>query len=205
MEDREKTGDIIGSQREAGVGEEGLHAQEGRCDPCEIEIQAKRRGEAEGGQKERHKWDKDGEPKEEQAVMTESSEIPKHPMEDHSEVKDTNPAVFALSGPDVKLLTKQLQEAQEEVDRQVELAQNLRSKLAEQSRKTWEAEQKLVLSESELQRLKKAAESLLEARRQIEVRMRRKKTPCSWNSRSFIRQIKCQKDGFQKYIHLLKI
>uniref|UniRef100_A0A3P9I8P9 Coiled-coil domain containing 88B n=1 Tax=Oryzias latipes TaxID=8090 RepID=A0A3P9I8P9_ORYLA len=169
MEDKEKTGDIIGSQREAGVGEEGLHAQEGRCDPCEIEIQAKRRGEAEGGQKERHKWDKDGEPKEEQAVMTESSEIPKHPMEDHIEVKDTNPAVFALSGPDVKLLTKQLQEAQEEVDRQVELAQNLRSKLAEQSRKTWEAEQKLVLSESELQRLKKAAESLLEARRQIEV------------------------------------
>ncbi|XP_024139842.1 coiled-coil domain containing 88A isoform X1 [Oryzias melastigma] len=169
MEDREKTGHVIGSQREAGVGEEGLHGQEGRCEPCEIEIQAKRRGEAEGGQKERHKWDKDGEPKEEQAVMTASSEIPKHPTEDHVEVKDTTSAVCALSGPDVELLTKQLQEAQEEVDRQVELAQNLRSKLAEQSRKTWEAEQKLVLSESELQRLKKAAESLLEARRQIEV------------------------------------
>ncbi|RVE67422.1 hypothetical protein OJAV_G00102790 [Oryzias javanicus] len=134
MEDREKTGEVIGSQREAGVGEEGLHAQEGRCKPCEIEIQAKRRGEAEGGQKERHKWDKDGEPKEEQAVMTAGSEIPKPPTEDYVEVKDTNSAVCALSGPDVELLTKQLQEAQEEVDRQVELGQNLRSKLAKQRR-----------------------------------------------------------------------
>ena len=71
----------------------------------------------------------------------------------------------------MELLTTQLQEAQEEADRQATVAQDLRSKLGEQSKKTWEAEQRLVVLEAELQHLKKAAESLGEARRQIEVCM----------------------------------
>ncbi|KAJ4945738.1 hypothetical protein JOQ06_023416, partial [Pogonophryne albipinna] len=67
------------------------------------------------------------------------------------------------------LLTHRLHEAQEEAERQAMVAQDLRSKLGEQSRRSWEAEQRLVVLEAELQRLKRAAESLGDARRQIEV------------------------------------
>uniref|UniRef100_A0A3B4Z1M1 Coiled-coil domain containing 88B n=1 Tax=Stegastes partitus TaxID=144197 RepID=A0A3B4Z1M1_9TELE len=166
MEGREKRGEIIGTQREAGVGEEILHVLGGQGEACDEEIQTKRRGEAEGGQKEREKQEKISEPKKEQAAVT-SSAIQKHPTEDQTTASQL--AVCSLSGPDMELLTKQLQEAQEEADRQATVAQDLRSKLGEQSKKTWEAEQRLVLLEVELQHLKKAAESLVEARRQIEV------------------------------------
>ncbi|XP_041846411.1 coiled-coil domain containing 88A [Melanotaenia boesemani] len=165
----EKREEIIGTQREAGVGEEGFHVHGGNIEPCDEEIQIKRRGEAEGGQREREKQEKEGEPKKDQTAVTTSSEIPKHPIEDNTEDTTTHLAVLSLSGPDVKLLINQLHDVQEEAERQATLAQDLRSKLGEQSRKTWEAEQKLVLVEAELQRLKKAAENLLEARRQIEV------------------------------------
>uniref|UniRef100_A0A3Q1HI90 Coiled-coil domain containing 88B n=1 Tax=Acanthochromis polyacanthus TaxID=80966 RepID=A0A3Q1HI90_9TELE len=164
MEEREKRAEIIGTQREAGVGEEILHVLGRKGEACDEQIQTKRRGEAEGGQKEREKQEKVSEPEKDQTAATTSSEIQ---VEDRT--TPSHPAVGSLSGPDVELLTKQLQEAQEEADRQVMVAQDLRSKLGEQSRKTWEAEQRLVLLEAELQRLKKAAESLVEARRQIEV------------------------------------
>ncbi|XP_077388443.1 coiled-coil domain containing 88A isoform X2 [Festucalex cinctus] len=61
------------------------------------------------------------------------------------------------------------QQEPEEADRQAVAAQDLRSKLGEQSRKTREAEQRLTLLEAELRHLRKAAENLGEARRQIEV------------------------------------
>uniref|UniRef100_A0A3Q2Z3Z1 Coiled-coil domain containing 88B n=1 Tax=Hippocampus comes TaxID=109280 RepID=A0A3Q2Z3Z1_HIPCM len=77
-------------------------------------------------------------------------------------------AVCGFSGADAAL-TKSLHEAQEEADRQAVVAQDLRSKLGAQSKKMWEAEQRLTLLEAELQHLRKTAENLGEARRQIEV------------------------------------
>lgn len=169
MEVQEKRGEVIGTHREAGVGEEVLHVRRGKEGSDEV-IQTNRRGEAEGGQKEREKQEKESETKKEKTELT-SSEIQKHPVEDKVETIATHLAVCSLSAPDVELLTKRLQEAQEEAERQMKMAQDVRTKLGEQSRKTWEAEQRLVLLEAELQCLKKAAESLVEARRQIEVRL----------------------------------
>lgn len=170
MEGSEKRGETIGTQREAGVGEEHLHVQGGKDEPSNREIQIKRRGEAEGGQKERELQDKGGERQQEQTAMTSSSEIPKHFLEKNQDITSIHKALSPTSGPDMELLTNRIQEAQEEADHQAKLAQELRSKLGEQSKRTWEAEQKLLLLEAELQRLRKAAESLVDARRQIEVR-----------------------------------
>lgn len=85
-----------------------------------------------------------------------------------ADVPVTEETAGLLPGPDVEPLTLRLQEAQHETDRQTQVAQDLRSKLGEQSKRTWEAEQRLVVLEAELKHLKKAAESLAEARRQIE-------------------------------------
>ncbi|XP_025999395.1 coiled-coil domain containing 88A [Astatotilapia calliptera] len=169
MEEKEKRGEVIGTHREAGVGEEILHVQMGKDEPCNEVIRTNRRGEAEGGQKEREKQEKESEPKKEKTELPISSEIQKQSVEDKVETIATHLAVCSLTSPDMELLTKRLQEAQEEAERQINVAQDLRSKLGEQSKKTWEAEQRLVLVEAELQRLKKAGESLVEARRQIEV------------------------------------
>ncbi|XP_070693071.1 coiled-coil domain containing 88A [Pempheris klunzingeri] len=172
MEEREKRGEIIGTQREAGVGEEVLHVQGGKGEPCDEEVESKRRGEAEGGRKDREKQEKERERKKEQTVaVTTSPEILKHPksIEDNARTTAAGHSVCCLSGSDVELLTNRLQEAQEEADRQAIVAQDLRSKLGEQSRKTWEAEQRLVVLEAELQHLRKTAESLGDARRQIEL------------------------------------
>ncbi|TKS72270.1 Girdin Akt phosphorylation enhancer [Collichthys lucidus] len=168
MEERERRGEIIRTHREAGVGEEILHVQGGKGEPYDEEVESKRRGEAEGGQKDRERQETG--PKEEQNAATTNSEIQKLPniIEDNTETTATVPAVHCLPGPDVELLTNRLQEAQEEADKQAVVAQDLRTKLGEQSKKTWEAEQRLVVLEAELQHLKKAAESLVEARRQIE-------------------------------------
>uniref|UniRef100_A0A3B5L2S4 Coiled-coil domain containing 88B n=1 Tax=Xiphophorus couchianus TaxID=32473 RepID=A0A3B5L2S4_9TELE len=163
MEEREKRGEIIGTRREAGVGEEGLHVQVGKGEVCDEDIQSKWRGEAEGGQKELEKQEK--EPK----IQNAGSETVQHPIDDNAETAETHQDTCSSSGPDLALLTSRFQEVQEEADRQAKSAQELRSKLGEQSRKTWEAEQKLVLVEAELQRLRKAGESLMEARRHIEV------------------------------------
>uniref|UniRef100_A0A8C6NLU5 Coiled-coil domain containing 88B n=1 Tax=Nothobranchius furzeri TaxID=105023 RepID=A0A8C6NLU5_NOTFU len=167
MGEKEKRGQIIGAHREAGVGEEGLHIQQGRRERCDEKIEPKRRGEAEGGLEELLKQEKENELKLEKAATTPISEHLQPLLQDNSE--HTHPAACSPSAPEVELLTHQLQEVQEEADHQAKLTQDLHSKLVEQSRKTWEAEQKLMLVEAELQRMKKAAESLLEARRQIEV------------------------------------
>uniref|UniRef100_A0A3B4UX84 Coiled-coil domain containing 88B n=1 Tax=Seriola dumerili TaxID=41447 RepID=A0A3B4UX84_SERDU len=164
MEGRERRGEIIRTQREAGVGEEVLRVQGGKGEPCNEETESKRRGEAEGGQKNRERQEKESDLKEEQIALTSSTKS----TQDTTETSAADQAACALPAPDVELLTTRLQEAQEEADRQATVAQDLHSKLAEQSRKTWEAEQRLVVLEAELQRLKKAAESLGEARRQIE-------------------------------------
>ncbi|KAM9849461.1 coiled-coil domain containing 88A isoform 2-T2 [Aulostomus maculatus] len=168
MGERERQGEIIQTQREAGVGEEVLHLQGGKVEPCGDEIKSIRRGEAEGGQKDReseeNKLNKD------QTSITASCQILKHPKsrDDNGEPTATDKVVYALSGPN-DLLTKRLKEVQEEADRQTMAVQDLRSKLVEQCRKTWEAEQRLLVREAELPHLKNAAESLGEARRQIEV------------------------------------
>uniref|UniRef100_A0A3Q3A4F8 Coiled-coil domain containing 88B n=1 Tax=Kryptolebias marmoratus TaxID=37003 RepID=A0A3Q3A4F8_KRYMA len=154
----------MGSQREAGVGEEGLRVRGGGGELCDEELEVRRRGEAEGGQKEA---DKRGKESQQNAALLPSSEHLRPPPEDRPDT--ANMAASPPSVPDALLLTARLQEAQEEAERQAELARDLRSKLGEQSRRTWEAEQKLVLLEAELQRLRKAAESLVEARRQVEV------------------------------------
>lgn len=167
MEQRERRGEIIGTHREAGVGEEVLHLQGVKGEPCDEE--SKRRGEAEGGQKDKERKEKERGVKKEPTEVTTSPEIQDHP---NSVEEDTaaDQAVCSQSRTDVEPLTLRLQEAQEEADRQAMVAQDLRSKLGEQSKKTWEAEQRLVVLEAELHHLKKAAESLGEARRQIEVR-----------------------------------
>ncbi|XP_034037298.1 LOW QUALITY PROTEIN: girdin [Thalassophryne amazonica] len=167
MQERERRTEIVGPQREAGVGEEVLNHQEGEAESCE-ESRLKRRGEAEGGQKDRGKREKENE------LPIGECESPKfvdakQRVENKLERTAADHAVRSWSGPDVELLTDQLQEAQEEADRQAKAAQDLRSKLVEQSKKVWETEQKVVLLEAEVHRLKKAAESLCEARRQIEV------------------------------------
>lgn len=167
MEQRERRGEIIGTRREAGVGEEVLHLQGEKGEPCDEE--SKRRGEAEGGQKDKERKEKERGVKKEPTEVTASPEIQDHPKSVEEETA-ADQAVCSQSCTDVEPLTLRLQEAQEEADRQAMVAQDLRSKLGEQSKKTWEAEQRLVVLEAELQHLKKAAESLGEARRQIEVR-----------------------------------
>lgn len=160
MEERRR--EIIGSQREAGVGEEVLHAQGVAGETCEKAAVSHRRGEAEGGQKDREKQDNG---------VTPCSKPPETLQNDAAITAADQPAASPCS-PDLELLTirfQEAQEAQEEADRQAKAAQDLRSKLAEQSKRTWEAEQRLVVLEAEHQHLKKAAESLADARRQIEV------------------------------------
>lgn len=157
MEERRR--EIIGSQREAGVGEEVLHAQGVAGETCEKAAVSHRRGEAEGGQKDREKQDNG---------VTPCSKPPETLQNDAAITAADQPAASPCR-PDLELLTLRFQEAQEEADRQAKAAQDLHSKLAEQSKRTWEAEQRLVVLEAEHQHLKKAAESLADARRQIEV------------------------------------
>ncbi|XP_056899123.1 coiled-coil domain containing 88A isoform X1 [Takifugu flavidus] len=157
MEERRR--EIIGSQREAGVGEEVLHTQSVAGETCEKAVVSHRRGEAEGGQKDREKQDNG---------VTPCSKPPETLQNDAAITAADQPAASPCR-PDLDLLTIQFQEAQEEADRQAKAAQDLRSKLAEQSKRTWEAEQRLVVLEAEHQHMKKAAESLADARRKIEV------------------------------------
>lgn len=163
----ERRGEIIGTHREAGVGEEVLRVQGGKGETCDEEVEP-RRGEAEGGQKDRGKQEKERTTEAEQSGVTTCSGQPKS-RTDAAEAAAAGRDEGVHCGPDVESLTNRLQEAQEEADRQATVAQDLRAKLMEQSKKTWEAEQRLVVLEAELQHLKKAAESLGDARRRIEV------------------------------------
>ncbi|XP_054648498.1 coiled-coil domain containing 88A isoform X2 [Dunckerocampus dactyliophorus] len=151
MEARERRQEIIVTLREAGVGEEVLYVR------GEADEEAKGRGEAEGDQ---INMQKDEAPLDIQKLLQN--------RETHEEPTTVEQAVCGPSGADATVKIH-LHETQKEADRQAVVAQDLRSKLGEQSRKTWEAEQRLVLLEAELQHLRKAAENLGEARRQMEV------------------------------------
>lgn len=167
----ERRVEIIRTHREAGVGEEVLHVQGEKGEVFDESPEPKGRGEAEGGQKHR-----------ERTVATTSPESQKHlkSVEDNTVTTTLHLPVHPPLDHDVEILTKHLLEAQEEADRQTLVIQDLRSKLAEQSKKTWEAEQKLVVLEAEMQRLKKATESLGEARRQIEVWLEGRREMLRW-------------------------
>ncbi|XP_010896641.2 girdin isoform X1 [Esox lucius] len=178
------------SQREAGVGAELLHLIQEREVEAEDELpKPQRRVEAEG-EKEKETArerirNKDGlekvdvvaketqEPRETQEP-TARKEITLERTKREREEKDNSVElgekdVHGVPLPEVEQLTLELKQTLEEADRQASIAQDLHSKLGEQSRKAWEAEQRLVLLEAEGQRLRKSTESLVEAKRQIEV------------------------------------
>lgn len=139
---------VIKAQREDGEGGDVILSE--RKKKAIDEMNTKERGEAEGEKEIERKKDFT-----EETSQTYSTEAQKTEEDKFSQ--------------DTLALHNQLQQALEEADRQTTLAQDLRSKLAEQSKKVLEAEHKLVFLEAENQRLKKAAESLKEARKQIEV------------------------------------
>lgn len=142
---------VIKAQREDGEGGEGGNVILSEREKKVIdEMNSKERGEAEGEKEiERKK------------VITEETS-----QTYSTEAQKTEEDKFSQ---DTLALHNQLQQALEEADRQTTLAQDLRSKLAEQTKKVLEADHKLVFLEAENQRLKKAAESLMGARKQIEV------------------------------------
>ncbi|XP_061136856.1 coiled-coil domain containing 88A isoform X2 [Syngnathus typhle] len=158
-EEKERRRELMVTQREAGVGEEVLHVKGEKTEPRDAAIQPKRRGEAEGDHID---IQRQNESKNETATLDIQNKG------SQQEPKAIEQATCGLPGADAAL-TRCLHKAQEEADRQAVVAQDLRSKLGDQSRKTWEAEQRLTLLEAELQYLRKAAENLGEARRQIEV------------------------------------
>ncbi|XP_068181188.1 coiled-coil domain containing 88A isoform X2 [Antennarius striatus] len=169
MVESESRREVIGIPRESGVGEEVVEVQESDGDE---EVEFKWRGEAEGGQEDREKQEAERRIKVEQTAVTSSSETHKPPQstrtEDNTRTTAADQLICSPSGPDVQFLMKSIHEAQEETDRQAMVAQDLRFKLGEQSKKTWEAEQKLKVLEAEIQHLKKTAEGLGDARKQIE-------------------------------------
>ncbi|XP_067244890.1 coiled-coil domain containing 88A isoform X1 [Chanodichthys erythropterus] len=142
---------VIKAQREDGEGVEGgdIILSEKKKKVID-EMNSKERGEAEGEKEIERKKDIT-----EETSQTYSTEAQKTEEDKFSQ--------------DTLALHNQLQQALEQADRQTTLAQDLHSKLAEQTKKVLEAEHKLVFLEAENQRLKKAAESLMEARKQIEV------------------------------------
>lgn len=156
----EREGEIIKTLREDGEGGEGGDViLSERKKKVRDEMKSRERGEAEG-EKEIQKKD-----------ITEEISQPSADTQTITQM-ETGEDKFSQDTLD---LHNQLQQALEEVDRQATLAQDLRSRLAEQSKKVLEAEHKMVFLEAENQRLKKAAEALTEARKQIEVRYVTKK------------------------------
>ncbi|KAL2077397.1 hypothetical protein ACEWY4_026901 [Coilia grayii] len=165
-EEQRKEDEIIRAKREEGEGEEVLHQKEKKKEEEVMKVKTKDRGEAEGekeieGRKESVSTCQQ-EVKEEDGNKTEGKALKPDRVVEETKEMDPVPSI------DTSLLTAQLQEAQEEADRQAAIAQDLRSKLGEQSKKAWEAEQKLVVLEAQTQRLRKSAEMLTEARTQIE-------------------------------------
>ncbi|XP_063046686.1 coiled-coil domain containing 88A [Engraulis encrasicolus] len=169
-EEENRTKEVIRATREEGEGEEVLHHQKKERKKTEdeeaMEVKSKDRGEAEGEKKMERR--KESAPTCQQAVEEEEREMtedktpkPETAVEEE-QVMDPTPIV------DTSLLAAQLQEAQEEADRQTAVAQDLRSKLGEQSKKAWEAEQRLVVLEAQTQRLRKSADMLADARKQNE-------------------------------------
>ncbi|XP_067313377.1 coiled-coil domain containing 88A isoform X2 [Pseudorasbora parva] len=142
---------VIKAQREDGEGGEGGDViLSERKKKVIDEMNSKERGEAEGEKEIERKKD----------ITEETSQLYSTEAQKTEEDKLSQ---------DTLALHNQLQQALEEADKQTTLAQDLRSKLAEQMKKALEAEHKLVFLDAENQRFKKAAESLMEARKQIEV------------------------------------
>lgn len=156
--------------REDGEGEEVFLKE--RKEESKNDTGRKVRGEAEG-----QKWAETGKDKTESMTPNEESKSDDQiPIQTGKQEKDVQMHIEKEMEVEVEklhrelhALSTQLQQAVEEADQQANLVQELQSKLGEQTKKTWETEQKLSLLEVESQRLRKAAESLSEARKQIEV------------------------------------
>lgn len=157
--------EMMRAQREDGEGEEVLLKE--RKEETKNDIATKERGEAEG-----EKWTGTGKNKIEIVTPKEESksddQIPIEKGKQEEEVRKMEVEVDKLHR-EIHALSTQLQQAVEEADQQANLVQELQSKLGEQTKKSRETEQKLALLEIESQRMKKAAENLTEARKQIEV------------------------------------
>ncbi|XP_031442766.1 coiled-coil domain containing 88A isoform X2 [Clupea harengus] len=163
-DEERKEDEIIRVTREDGEGEEVLYQKEKKDEEGVMKVKTKDRGEAEGEKEIEKESDltTQKEMREEEGTRKEHEALkPERKDEDKKEV-DHIPSI------DTSHLTAQLQEAQEETDRQTAISQDLRSKLGEQSKKAWEAEQRLVVLEAQTQRLRKSAEMLIDARKQIE-------------------------------------
>ncbi|GAA6064877.1 coiled-coil domain containing 88A isoform X1 [Tachysurus ichikawai] len=158
--------EMMRAQREDGEGEEVLLKE--RKGETNNDIERKERGEAEG-----EKWTGTGKNKienmtpEEESKSDDQISIQKGNQEEE-EVRKMEVEVDKLHR-EIYALSTQLQQAVEEADQQAKLVQELHSKLGEQTKKSRETEQKLALLEVESQRLRKTAESLTEARKQIEI------------------------------------
>ncbi|XP_030621338.1 coiled-coil domain containing 88A [Chanos chanos] len=164
LSEKEKEKDIIRHPREDAEGEEVVckEKKDETGNEGEIKIKTKERGEAEGEKETK----REGESTHERSVKDEKTTVAERPIK---EEKNEDGGVKQME-EDLNLpLTAQLHQALEEADRQATLTQELRTKLGEQSKKALEAEQRLVLLETETQRLRKTAESLVEARKQIEI------------------------------------
>ncbi|XP_076877467.1 coiled-coil domain containing 88A [Brachyhypopomus gauderio] len=154
--------DMTRSQREDGEGEEVLLKD--RKEEAINEAERKQRGEAEGEKGMEGRKEKTGS---HLAQGSDTLDVRRDAQqgEGGGEVAETEEGRLS---PEALVLASQLQQAGEEAERLAALVQELRSKLGEQTRKAREAEQKLLLLEAESQRLRKAAESLAEARKEIE-------------------------------------
>ncbi|XP_026859447.2 girdin isoform X2 [Electrophorus electricus] len=152
---------VMRSQREDGEGEEVFLGD--RKEEVINEAERKERGEAEG-----EKW-MEGRKKKTASCLAQA-QGPSDVQRDAQKSEQGGGAKDAEGklSQEALALASQLQQAEEEGERQAALIQDLRSKLGEQMRKGQEAGQKLLLLEAESQRLRKAAESLSEAKKEIE-------------------------------------
>lgn len=161
--DEKRKEDMIKVLREDGEGEEVLLRE--RKEEANNEMEIKQRGEAEG-----EKWIQTSRDKPENSAANSNTKMDiQAALQKEKQEEVARKMEADKLRQDIQNLSVQLRQAEEETDRQVKLVQELHYKLAEQVKKALEAEQKLIVLEAESQRLRKAAESLTEARKQIEV------------------------------------
>lgn len=157
--------EIMRPQREDGEGEEVLLKE--KKEESINDIKTRERGEAEGEKLTATRKDKTESVTPKEASKTDDR-ITVQKGKQEEKVREMEVEVNKLHR-EIQALSTQLKQAVEEVDQQSNLVQELQTKLGEQTKKTWEKEQKLTVLEVESQRLRKATESLIEARKQIEV------------------------------------
>ncbi|KAI4904158.1 hypothetical protein NFI96_013825 [Prochilodus magdalenae] len=148
-------------RREQGEGEE-VRLRE-RKEEANDAVGPKERGEAEGEKEMERRREKTKDKSTKDESKTEVQQ-PAQAQKQEEEVREMDESLRQ----EILALSTQLHQAMEEVDQQAVLAQELRSKLGEQTKKAQEAEQKMLLLETESQRLRKTSENLTEARKQIE-------------------------------------